>query len=235
MRSKINMNENHFQLMHAPLRDGKAIEARSLEIVEQECAHIDRFSTFSDHEREVIKRMIHTTTCFSQVIESIRFMNDGVNGIAKLLSDGAVIITDTNMVRSGISQFYIDKWKNETVCLVSDPAVMEMAKSESTTRSHVAVREALLRFSDRPVILACGNAPTFLYSAVETIVKNEIDPSGIGVIAFPVGFVNVVEAKEYAMKFMDHFKSPGIVLEGRFGSSPLVVSAIHAIYRLTEN
>ncbi len=223
-----------FELLYAPLRDGDTIEARSLEQVEKESAQFPRFTTFSSHEKEVVKRMIHTTTCFSQVIDSVEFINDGVKGIARLLSEGAVIITDTNMVRSGISSHYTGKWKNDTICLVSDPEIIEKAKLESTTRSHVAVREALLKYKERPVILACGNAPTFLYSAIETIVKNEIDPARVGIIAFPVGFVNVVEAKEYAIQFMEHFDSSGIVLKGRFGSSPLVVSAIHATYRLID-
>jgi precorrin-8X/cobalt-precorrin-8 methylmutase len=229
------MTNKNFQLKHASVNDAESIESESLKLVEAECLNIDGFSGFLISEREVIKRMIHTTTCFHQVIESVRFINEGADGIGSVLAAGAVIITDTNMVKSGLSSVYLKKYNNETLCLVSDPEIILKAKEESVTRSHVAVREALLRSKDKPVLLACGNAPTFLYSAVETIVSHELDTSKIGIIAFPVGFVNVVEAKEYIIEFLNYAGSPGIVLAGRFGSSPLVVSAIHAIYRNYES
>lgn len=225
------MNPNPFALQHAPLQDGNAIEARSLEMVEEGCKENPVFQSFSPQEKEVVKRMIHTTTCFDQVIGSIRFLNDGVMGVGGLLKEGAVIITDTSMIRSGISSMYTKKFGNTTTCRVSDEAIVEMAKVEAKTRSHVAVRESILEHRDRPLILACGNAPTFLYSAIETLVTHQMDAKQVGIIAFPVGFVNVVEAKEYTMKYMEYGNSPGLVLEGRFGSSPMVVAALHAIYR----
>jgi precorrin-8X/cobalt-precorrin-8 methylmutase len=220
-----------FILHDAPVQTGDEIESRSLAQVESECKDFPRFLSFSADEREVVKRMIHASTCFTQVIESIQFLNEGESGIEKLLSNGATIITDTTMIRSGLSFKYTDKFMNETVCLVGDGDVAKKADLEGRTRSHVAVREALLQNRNRDVILACGNAPTFLYSAIETIVKEGLDHKRIGWIAFPVGFINVTEAKEYTLKFLKHSGSPGIVLEGRFGSSPLVVSALHAIYR----
>ena len=82
------------------------------------------------------------------------------------------------------------------------------------------------------MILACGNAPTFLYSAINTLIKSSRRMDNVAILAFPVGFVNVVESKEYTRLFMEHYGAQGIVMNGRYGASTLVVSALHAVYRL---
>lgn len=80
--------------------------------------------------------------------------------------------------------------------------------------------------------MACGNAPTFLYSAIKTIIESGRRLDNVAILAFPVGFINVVESKEYTKSFMEHYGVEGIVMQGRYGASTLVVSTLHAIYRL---
>ena len=62
-----------------------------------------------------------------------------------------------------------------------------------------------------------------------------LDLSKVALLLFPVGFVNVVESKQYGRKFCDTFDVPGIIMEGRFGSSTMVVATLHAIFKLIQD
>ena len=50
-----------------------------------------------------------------------------------------------------------------------------------------------------------------------------------------MGFVNVIESKEYAIDFSKHFGVSSIIMKGRFGGSPQVVATLHAIYKLIKD
>ncbi len=227
-----NRSQSSFPLRKAEIAQGARIEEESLRLVEEECASYERYASFSPKEREVVKRMIHASSCFQQVIDGIHFTPAALERIARLLRDSATLITDTTMILAGLSDTYTKRYGNRAVCLVSREDVREEAKEQGVTRSHLAVKKALLEAKEGPVILVCGNAPTFLYSAVESLVTEGFQPEKVAILAFPVGFVNVTEAKEYTKEFMEHFGVEGILLRGRYGSSPLTVSALHAIYKL---
>lgn len=214
------------------VKDGKEIEKTSLSIIEEEAENYQEFSKYNAGEKEVVKRLIHTTSCFEEVLQNIIFTNGAVNHIGQLLKQSASIIVDTNMIKSGLSQFYLNKYNNQVLCFVNEEEVKNEAEKAGTTRTYIAVKKALEKTKEEPVILACGNAPTFLYSAIETLVNENYDLSNIAIIAFPVGFVNVVESKDYTLGFLKHFNAEGIVMQGRFGSSTMIVSCLHAIYRL---
>ena len=70
-------------------------------------------------------------------------------------------------------------------------------------------------------LLVCGNAPTFLIP----LLNMPAPPSDIAVVGVPVGFVNVVEAKERL------FKSglPCIVAMGRRGGSAVAAAIVNAL------
>lgn len=210
------------------IKNPQEIEELSLKTIMEEAAVYPRFHAFSGEEQKVVQRMIHATTCFEQIINNIFFTDKAISGIKGLLSNGAAIITDTNMIKAGLSQQYTNKYSNMVICYVSEPDIAEEARQKHTTRTEIAVKKAMVECKNRPVILACGNAPTFLYSALDESINTE----KIALIAMPVGFINVVESKEYAYKFMQNKNLEGIVLKGRYGGSPLVVSALHAIYKM---
>ena len=80
-----------------------------------------------------------------------------------------------------------------------------------------------------PVIIAIGNAPTALVRLDELIKAGKIKPELI--IGVPVGFVNVVEAKELIMQA----GVPYIVARGRKGGSNVAAAICNAlIYKLTR-
>ncbi len=222
----------NFHLEYPKIKDGSEIEAKSLETIETECLSIQRFKEFDIDSREIIKRLIHATTSFDQIIHNIQFINNPIPKIKELLKNSATIIVDTNMIKSGMSDLYTKKYNNNIVCHVNDQDIHEESKKLGVTRTYLAVKKALERHENDPVILACGNAPTFIYSAIETLVQINKDINSFALLAFPVGFVNVVESKDYAIKYLSHFNSSGIVLKGRYGASTMIVSCLHAIYKL---
>ncbi len=224
-----------FNLKEPPINIGSDISLKSFEIIEEEIKKFKNFERFSREEGEVVKRLIHTSSCFKEVIEGIFFTKDAVLHTKNLLLNKAKIIVDTNMIKSGISEFYTEKYENEVICYINEKFIYEKAKQNSVTRSYAAVEYAIKKHKNSPLILCCGNAPTFIYAAINTIIKEKIDIKKVSFLAFPVGFVNVIESKNYAMEFFNYFKAEGIVMRGRFGSSTMIVAVLHAIYKLIKD
>ncbi len=224
-----------FREKEPPINIGADISMKSFEIIEKELKNYPKAKEFNKNEIEVIKRLIHTTTCFNEVLENIYFTPNAIPKIQNLLKDRAKIIVDVNMIKVGISQFYLDSYQNEVICYINEPFTYEMAKKNKTTRSYSAVSEAIKEYRNQPLILACGNAPTFIYSAINRLLKERVDLKNIAFLLFPVGFVNVIEAKEYAKEFCNYFNIPAIIMEGRFGSSTMVVATLHSIYKLIKD
>ena len=224
-----------FKLQEPPINIGDAISVKSFEMIHKEAMEYDGFKRFNENERALVERLIHTTTCFEQVIDNIYFSPNAMLKLKELLLKKAKIIVDTNMIRSGLSEFYLNKYENEVICYVNEPEVFEMAKKNKTTRSYAAVELAIEKFKDEPMVLACGNAPTYIYAAINTLIRLNIDLNNVILLLFPVGFVNVVESKEYGREFMEHFRCEGIILKGRYGASTMVVASLHAAYRLIKD
>jgi precorrin-8X/cobalt-precorrin-8 methylmutase len=224
-----------FKIQEPPINIGDAISVKSFEMIHAEAVEYDGFERFDKNEQALVERLIHTTTCFEQVIENIYFSHNAMLKLKELLEKKAKIIVDTNMIRSGLSDFYLKKYENEVICYVNEPEVFEMAKQNKTTRSYAAVELAIKKFKDEPMVLACGNAPTYIYAAINTLIELKIDLDNVILLIFPVGFVNVVESKEYAEEFMNYFNCEGIVLRGRYGASTMVVASLHAAYRLIKD
>lgn len=225
-----------FQLKEPPINIGADISVKSFEIIEKELKKYPQRAKFTKEELDVAIRLIHTTSCFEQVLDNLWFSSkDAISKIQQLLLDEAVIILDVNMIKSGLSEFYLNKYNNEAICYVNEPFAFERAKKDKTTRSYAAVVEAIKRHKSKPIILACGNAPTFIYAAINTLIKEGFDPKRVALLLFPVGFVNVIESKEYAIDFSKHFGVSSIIMKGRFGGSPQVVATLHAIYKLIKD
>ncbi len=224
-----------FEIKKPPLNRGNAISEESFRIIKEEAESYPHFNNFTEEQKQVLIRLIHTTTNFNEIISNITFSEKAIEQGKRLLQEGATLIVDTNMIKSGISSFYTKKYKNDLLCLVNEKEIFELADKEATTRSYVAVQEAIRRNRNKPLILGCGNAPTFLYGAVKTLLEEKVDLSNVLLLTFPVGFVNVIESKEYVAKFMNYYGVEGIIMNGRYGASTLVVAAIHALYKLIQD
>lgn len=218
-----------------PINLGADISNKSFEIINNELKDYEKIDEFTKEQQEVISRLIHTTTCFDEVLNNIYFSKNSIKKVQTLLLNEAKIIVDVNMIKVGLSDFYLKKYDNEVICYINESFTYENAQKNKTTRSYAAVVEAIKRHKDKPLVLACGNAPTFIYAAINTLIEQKVDLNNVALLLFPVGFVNVVESKAYARKFCDTFNVAGIIMQGRFGSSTMSVATLHAIYKLIKD
>lgn len=192
------------------------IEKRSMEIITKELGG----RTWPEPEFSVIKRCIHTSADFDYA-DNLCFSEDAVQKGIDALNVGASIVTDTKMAASGISKKRMAECGGEVYCFMSDPDVAETAKEKGCTRAAVCMEKAAE--ISGPLIIAVGNAPTALIRLYELIQEGKIAPALI--IGAPVGFVNVVEAKELIMTA----GVPYIVPRGRKGGSNIAAAICNAM------
>ena len=224
-----------FKKQMPPINIGADISVKSFEMIESELKNYPKAKEFSEEELAVISRLIHTTTCFDEVLNNIHFSKDALFRIKELLQNKAKIVVDVNMIKVGLSEFYLKTYGNEVICYINEPFTYEMARKYKTTRSYAAVVEAIKRHKNEPLVFVCGNAPTFIYAVINTLLDEKVDLSQVALLNFPVGFVNVVESKEYALEFCEAFDVPTVTMKGRFGSSTMGVATLHAIYKLIKD
>ncbi len=224
-----------FEREEPPVAIGADISVKSFETIEAELQHYPKAKMFDAEQQAVISRLIHTTTCYDEVLDNIYFSNNALQRIQGLLRQGAKVIVDVNMIKVGLSAFYLETYDNEVVCYINEPFTYEHAEANGTTRSYAAVVEAIKRHRDAPMVLVCGNAPTFIYAAINTLLDEGVDLSQVALVLFPVGFVNVVESKAYGRRFSETFDVPAVIMEGRFGSSTMAVATLHATYKLIKD
>lgn len=223
-----------FLIKQPKIKNPQEIEELSFSTIIKEANSYSNFNNFSYEEQIILQRMIHTTTNFDNIIGNTLFTNNVITRAKEFLRNGASIIVDTNMIKAGISTLYTEKYKNNILCYVADKDVKSLSKEKGITRTAISVNKALNENKNNPVIIACGNAPTMLYAAIENIIKSNKPFSDIVILAMPVGFINVEESKSYTIEFLKEFNAEGIVLQGRYGGSSLIVSCLHAIYKLIK-
>ena len=197
------------------------IEARSMEIIQSELGE----RSFPPEILPVVKRVIHTTADFDYA-DNLVFSSEAVEKGVAALKAGCVIVTDTQMARSGVNKRVLEKFGGEALCFMSDPDVAAEAKERGVTRAAVSMERAARL--DRPLILALGNAPTALVRTCELLEAGALKPELI--IGVPVGFVNVVESKELLLTE----DVPYIVARGRKGGSNVAAAICNALLYLAS-
>lgn len=198
------------------------IEKRSFEIITEEL----KGRTFPPEQEPIIKRAIHTTADFDYA-DNLCFSEHAVQIAKEAIERGACIVTDTQMTKAGINKKSLGRYGGEVFCFMSDEDVAAEAKERGVTRAVVSMEKASKLKKD--VIFAIGNAPTALVQLYEMIQQGKIKPKLI--IGVPVGFVNVVQAKELIMTA----GVPYIVARGRKGGSNVAAAICNALlYQINE-
>lgn len=220
------------------------IEERSFSIIGQELEQMG--IRLRPDEEMIIKRAIHTTADFEYASSLVFSPNAPKLGI-QALREGAVIVTDTNMAWSGINKRKLESLGGRAVCFMADEDVAKTAKERGCTRAAVSMEKAARLFgslemeageaADKeqkeakepgrkqpPVIVAVGNAPTALVRLYELMEEDVFHPALI--IGVPVGFVNVVQSKEWIISRKD---VPYIVARGRKGGSNVAAAIVNAL------
>ncbi len=202
----------------------KDIERRSFEIITEELGD----TQLIPGTEPIVKRCIHTSADFDYA-KNLVFSKDAVQKALDAIRQGASIVTDTQMGKSGINKKRLAKYGGEVFCFMSDEDVAAQAKANGTTRAVASMEKAAKL--NKKLIYAIGNAPTALIHLYEQVEKGIVDPELI--IGVPVGFVNVVQSKELILKLED---TPYIIARGRKGGSNIAACICNAlIYMLDED
>lgn len=194
----------------------REIEQRSFEIITEEL----NGRQFPKEQESIIKRVIHTSADFDYA-DNLCFSEHAVEIAKEAIQNGACIVTDTQMAKSGINKGSLAKFGGEVYCFIGDEDVAQKAKEQESTRSAASMEKAA--GLDKDLIFAIGNAPTALVKLYELIKEGMLKPKLI--IGVPVGFVNVVQAKELIMQA----PVPYIVARGRKGGSNVAAAICNAL------
>ncbi|MBV4427754.1 precorrin-8X methylmutase [Clostridium tyrobutyricum] len=197
------------------------IEKKSFEIIGREMGP----HSFSDEELAIVKRVIHTTADFKY--KEILYIRDGaIERALKLLKEGTVIYTDTNMALAGINKKALNELNCRGQCFVSREDIAREAKIRGITRSMAAVEIAA---EEGVEFFVFGNAPTALFKLKELTLQGKAKPKFI--IGAPVGFVGASQSKEEIKKL----DIPMITVRGRKGGSNAAAAIVNALmYMLTR-
>lgn len=191
------------------------IERRSFEIIRSELEE-----PLDPALEPIILRAIHSTADF-EYAKSLCFSPDALEKALGAIEAGCTFVTDTNMGRSGINQAALRRYGCQALCFMADEDVAAAAKAGGTTRASACMDKAAALTG--PLIVAVGNAPTALVRLYELIQEGRIRPDLV--IGVPVGFVNVVQAKELIMEA----GVPYIVARGRKGGSNVAAAICNAL------
>ena len=198
------------------------IEKRSFEIITEELGD----TPLLPGTELVVKRCIHTSADFDYA-RNLCFSPDVIEKAMDAIKNGACIVTDTQMAKSGINKRALARYGGEVYCFMSDEDVAATAKANGTTRATASMDKAAQL--DKPLIFAIGNAPTALVRLYELIEEGKLNPALI--IGVPVGFVNVVQSKELIMKA----DVPYIVARGRKGGSNIAACICNALLYMIDD
>lgn len=192
------------------------IERRSMELIARELGG----RRLDEENADIIRRVIHTTADFDYA-DNLCFSPHAVKLGREALERGCSIVTDTQMARAGINKKKLAQFGGKVHCFMSDEDVAAAAKEKGCTRASMSMDKALSL--DGPLLYAIGNAPTALVRLYEQITEGLVRPALV--IGVPVGFVNVVPAKE----LIRQTDVPFIVARGRKGGSNVAAAICNAL------
>lgn len=198
------------------LKDPAEIYRQSFATIEAEA----RLDALPESLRVVARRMIHACG-MTDIVDDLAWAGDPVAAARSALGAGAPILTDAQMVASGIIRARFPR--TEIACAIGEEKVTQTASRPHTTRSAAAVE--LWRHRLAGSVVAIGNAPTALFHLLDMIEAGGPRPAVI--FAFPVGFVGAAESKQALVEA--GLGIPYLTLRGRRGGSAIAAAAINAL------
>jgi len=202
-------------------RKGQSIEDESMQIIENEIGS----HSYNEQEWPIVRRIIHSTADFDFARDNkIIFHKNAVQNGLDALKNGCSIIVDVNGIIGLMNKQNPKDFKNNVICNISEPSLIEMAKKEDKTRAQMSMRVAKEDMNGGIVVI--GNAPTALLEVMKMIKEGITKPALV--IGIPVGFVSAVESKEE----LAQMNIPFITNQGRKGGSPCASAIVNALYKL---
>ena len=104
------------------------IEEKSFQLIEERVPS----HPFNQREWIIVRRMIHATVDFD-LVKTTTFHPEALSRGISALQSGAPIITDTRMVKAGISLQRLRKYKTKVFCAISRASIR---LSGSSLRCH---------------------------------------------------------------------------------------------------
>ncbi|MEH1778667.1 MAG: precorrin-8X methylmutase [Nostoc sp.] len=190
-------------------------DAQSLAIIDSEIGN----HVFSPAEYEIVRRVIYATADF-EYKSLIRFSERALQAGAAALAARTTIVVDVPMVQVGIAYDIQNTFANPLYC--SMEALTRPQKEK--TRAAWGIETLAKRYPEG--IFVVGQAQTALTALVDLIEAEEIRPALI--IATPVGFANVDEAKE---RLQDSLV-PHITIDSRKGNAVVAAAIVDGLVDL---
>jgi len=210
-----------------------AIEKRSFDILSAEAD----LSSIPADRLPIVQRVIHATADFD-FKNTLTFHPDAIAKGLKAIKAGKDILTDVEMVKTGINKKWLSQWGGKVVCRIQDTGAQGLGQSgvnssESgvKTKAEIGI-ETALQENPNIGIIAIGNAPTALIKTIELLKNTELRThnSELLVIGVPVGFVKAVESKA----LLAEQKFPFITALGRKGGTPAAVAIANALLKMAK-
>ncbi|MDH4163233.1 MAG: precorrin-8X methylmutase [Nitrospirota bacterium] len=204
-----------------------AIEKRSFDILSAE-ADLGKIPA---DRLPIVQRVIHATADFD-FKDTLTFHPDAVAAGLAAIKAGRDILTDVEMVRTGINKKWMHPWGGKVICAIQNTGAQGRESNEQVpegkTRAELGIEKA---FKENPNIgiVVIGNAPTALLKTIE-LLNSELRTrnSELLVVGVPVGFVKAVESK--ALLAEQQF--PFITALGRKGGTPAAVAIVNALLKV---
>ena len=141
---------------------------------------------------------------------------------------------------SGINKTAVKTCGGELLCCMDDPEIAAEARLRGMTRAAVSMERACEsdlqqdKDSAKPYIFAVGNAPTALLT-LDALLNEHDNFRPALIIAVPVGFVNVIYAKQTLQDTMDRLRIPYILSTGYKGGSNIAAAIVNALLFQVKN
>jgi precorrin-8X/cobalt-precorrin-8 methylmutase len=195
------------------------IEGESFRIIET----LLDLSPFPESFRPVVKRVVHTTGDVD-FAGTLVFHPEAVSAGIEAIKRGRNILTDVNMVKTGIDKKLLTSFGGKVICRVASPSVREKAREEGKTRASTAIRVSAPALTGG--IVAIGNAPTALMETLKLVQEGKARPALI--VGIPVGFVGAAESKSE----LEKQAIPYITNRGTKGGSAVAAAIVNALLRM---
>ncbi|MCF0226652.1 MAG: cobalt-precorrin-8 methylmutase [Methanobrevibacter sp.] len=206
-------DNNHDTFMGASTKQGLDIANKSREIIRNLIG--EEIKDLKPAEKDIVERIVHSTAD-PEYAKLVYMSPDFVEVAIKSMKNNETILTDINMVKSGITRY-----DGNVECYIKNEDVKRIAKENQITRAAAAIRYAAE--NDFEGIIVSGNAPTAVWEAMDLYNNGEINLKAI--VGVPVGFVGAADSKEALRKS----NIPNIITKGPKGGTPIAVACVNSL------
>jgi precorrin-8X/cobalt-precorrin-8 methylmutase len=197
--------------------NGDPIIAASFAVIDREIGSHPWGWTAAEYA--IIRRVIHATADF-EFKYLLRFSPQAIDLGMRALHRHAPVVTDVGLVAQGVKNHLAARLPNSLVNALD----LAPPETQGETRAALGMAHALAHYPGAVVVI--GNAPTALVKLCELYPTLAAPPALV--IAAPVGFVHVLEAKAQ----LAQTPVPHILVQGRKGGSAAAAAILNALVDL---